>query len=191
MDIEKTDRRIGRTRSLLQNALMELVAEKGYYAVKIQDIIDRANVGRTTFYAHFESKQELFAAAHIHVMARPFSLDDVLAPEPPPTLLWQFQFALESRPLLLELAQGDDIAYFNRYMANCVAEKYEQDLRSTLPEKPDYIPFHILAHHLIQSQTAFVHWWLENALSTPPLEVARTYQRIRRAIVRDALNITA
>jgi AcrR family transcriptional regulator len=190
MDMQKTDRRIGRTRQLLQNALMELVSEKGYYAVKIQDIIDRANIGRTTFYAHFESKQELFAAAHIHTMARPFRLDDVLAPEPSESLVWQFQYALESRPLLFELSQGDDMAYFSRYMSNRVAEKYEQDLRSTIEEKPTHIPFHILAHHLIQSQTAFVHWWLENAVTTPALEVARTYQRIQRAIVRDALNLT-
>ena len=53
------DRRVQKTRKLLQDALMELVAEKGYEAVSIREILDRANVGRSTFYAHFQDKDHL------------------------------------------------------------------------------------------------------------------------------------
>jgi AcrR family transcriptional regulator len=54
-----TDRRIDRTRNLLADSLIDLVLEKGYEAITVQDIIDRANVGRSTFYAHFENKEQL------------------------------------------------------------------------------------------------------------------------------------
>jgi Bacterial regulatory proteins, tetR family len=50
--VAKADRRVQRTRELLQKALIELISERGYYAVTIQDIVDRANVGRTTYYLH-------------------------------------------------------------------------------------------------------------------------------------------
>lgn len=53
------DRRIVRTRKLLHESLMALIIEKGYEAVTIQHIIDRANVGRSTFYSHFLDKQDL------------------------------------------------------------------------------------------------------------------------------------
>lgn len=53
------DRRVQKTRKLLQDALIELVAEKGYESVTIQEILDRANVGRSTFYAHFQDKEQL------------------------------------------------------------------------------------------------------------------------------------
>lgn len=53
------DRRIQKTLHSLQNALVELISEKGYDAVTIQEILDRANVGRSTFYAHFENKDQL------------------------------------------------------------------------------------------------------------------------------------
>jgi AcrR family transcriptional regulator len=53
------DRRVRKTRKLLQDALMELVAEKGYESVSIREILDRANVGRSTFYAHFQDKEQL------------------------------------------------------------------------------------------------------------------------------------
>ena len=56
------DRRIQRTQQLLHAALMSLVQEKGFEAVTVQEIIDRANVGRATFYAHFDSKDDLLAS---------------------------------------------------------------------------------------------------------------------------------
>ena len=56
---EKVDRRIQKTRKILIDALLALTVEKGYEQVTVQDIIDRANVGRSTFYSHFESKDHL------------------------------------------------------------------------------------------------------------------------------------
>ena len=53
------DRRVQKTRKLLQDALIELVAEKGYESVSIREILDEANVGRSTFYAHFQDKEQL------------------------------------------------------------------------------------------------------------------------------------
>ena len=53
------DRRVQKTHKLLQDALIELVAEKGYATITIQEILDRANVGRSTFYAHFQDKDQL------------------------------------------------------------------------------------------------------------------------------------
>ena len=55
----KEDRRVGRTRKLLEDALYDLIVEKGYDAVTVQDIIDRANIGRSTFYAHYTDKKQL------------------------------------------------------------------------------------------------------------------------------------
>lgn len=56
------DRRVRRTRQAIQQALVELVLEKGYEAVTVTDLIDRADVGRSTFYAHFDGKQAVLFA---------------------------------------------------------------------------------------------------------------------------------
>jgi AcrR family transcriptional regulator len=55
----KPDRRIERTRKLIRDALYELIIEKGYDAISVQQIIDRANVARSSFYAHFRDKDDL------------------------------------------------------------------------------------------------------------------------------------
>lgn len=55
----KKDRRVQRTRQLLESAMVSLIKEKGFEALTVQDIIDRANVGRSTFYSHYKSKDDL------------------------------------------------------------------------------------------------------------------------------------
>lgn len=57
------DRRVRRTRNLLHDAFLELILEKGYEKTTIQDILDRADVGRSTFYGHFRDKEALLLAS--------------------------------------------------------------------------------------------------------------------------------
>src|SRR5713101_6701176 len=59
---KREDRRVQRTRQLLQGELLSLIREKGFEALSVQDIIDRANVGRATFYAHFDNKEDLLVS---------------------------------------------------------------------------------------------------------------------------------
>lgn len=58
----RPDRRVNKTRKALKHALTDLILEKGYEAVTVQDVIDRADVGRSTFYAHFIDKDDLLMA---------------------------------------------------------------------------------------------------------------------------------
>ena len=62
MRAKQTDRRVQRTQQLLRAALVSLIEEKGFEALTVQNIIDRANVGRATFYAHFDNKEDLLVS---------------------------------------------------------------------------------------------------------------------------------
>jgi AcrR family transcriptional regulator len=57
--MNQADPRVRRTRKLLQQALTELLAEKSFHAINVQDVVDRATVNRATFYAHFPDKYAL------------------------------------------------------------------------------------------------------------------------------------
>lgn len=64
----RSDRRVQRTKRRLKGALAELLAEREYDRITVQEIVDRADVGRSTFYAHFESKEDLlFAGVERHL----------------------------------------------------------------------------------------------------------------------------
>ena len=62
MRARRGDRRVQRTQQLLRAALLSLIEEKGFEALTVQDIIDRANVGRATFYAHSDNKEDLLVS---------------------------------------------------------------------------------------------------------------------------------
>lgn len=61
------DRRILRTRNTLTAALLSLLSERGWDELSVQDICDQANIGRSTFYAHFRNKEELLASGFNHL----------------------------------------------------------------------------------------------------------------------------
>src|SRR5215208_6675732 len=56
---EKLDPRVKRTRGLILQSFMEILPEKGFQAVSVQDITDKAGINRATFYAHFTDKYQL------------------------------------------------------------------------------------------------------------------------------------
>lgn len=59
--MKKEDRRIQRTKQALQDALINLILDKGYEGISVQDIVDRANIGRSTFYSHYSTKDAVFS----------------------------------------------------------------------------------------------------------------------------------
>lgn len=56
------DRRVTRTRALLEQALLSLIKEKPFDSISVQDIADRANIGRATFYLHYDNKEDLLGS---------------------------------------------------------------------------------------------------------------------------------
>ena len=73
---KKTDRRIQRTRKLLLDSLIALILEKGYDPITVQDIVDHANIGRSTFYSHFENKEQLLFNGHLELMQLVFNTSE-------------------------------------------------------------------------------------------------------------------
>ena len=190
----KVDRRVQRTQIVLQQALTELIAEKGYYAVTVQDITERANIGRTTFYAHYNSKEELFLSAHFAsvgaLLPEEIEVSDLLAEEPPEALIRQFEVLPQARPLYFDLAQGGNVPTFQRAVRSYLAQKLEKSLRKAFSEETSALPFALLANYLASSQLGFVTWWIECRSPYNAREIAQAYQRMQRAVLRDALGLT-
>jgi AcrR family transcriptional regulator len=63
MPDRKPDRRIARSRGLILDAFGALMLERGYERMTVQHVLDRASVGRATFYAHFSNKEELLESS--------------------------------------------------------------------------------------------------------------------------------
>ena len=67
MPLGTIDRRVARTQTLLHNALLSLLRGKDYDAITVEDLCSKAKIGRSTFYAHYASKDELLRARLKHL----------------------------------------------------------------------------------------------------------------------------
>ena len=63
------DRRVARTRATLHHTLLRLIVERGYDAISVQDICEAADIGRSTFYAHYTGKDDLKRSGLDHLKA--------------------------------------------------------------------------------------------------------------------------
>lgn len=192
----KTDRRVQRTRALLQKTLIELIRERGYDAVTIQDIADRADVGRTTFYLHYGSKDELFVTCHeavvsaFHFGPNPLlSRQEMMAPDAPPGMVSACRHLKDARALLHPVFQGKESQLILRQIRDRSARDIEASLRAAFAESDSSIPFDVLANYLARARIALVEWLLEMRLPYAPEDLAQTFHRLQRAAIRDALGI--
>ncbi|MFI7440719.1 TetR/AcrR family transcriptional regulator [Nonomuraea indica] len=175
-----TDRRVRRTRELLRRALVELILERGYDRITVQHIIDRADVGRSTFYAHYTDKDDLLlgnleelAAAFEEHLERHFAS----RAEPNPVLA-AFEHADRQRDLYRALAgkRGAEVmrAGLRRRLKEVVARRVPE----FLPHRDGAVPVEVTAEFLLTSLLGLLMWWLDNDLPYTAEEMADMYMRL-------------
>lgn len=194
MNTKKPDRRVQRTRQLLQDALVSLILEKGYQKITIQDIIDRANVGRSTFYSHYRDKDDLLVSGFdelAHDLNR-----HMLAPETPGDepghLLHSLEFfihACENKELYIAMADsgGGDLIFdiARQHMQNHIEYHLNQ-----MPAIGDQIPLPVITNFLAGSLLSMITWWLEQSLPYTPQEMNAMFNTLAMPGIRRLKNTT-
>jgi AcrR family transcriptional regulator len=181
---KKPDRRVQRTRTLLRDSLIALILEKGYDAVTIQDITDRANLGRATFYLHFKDKDDLLVSMmeeiQQDVMERtsPLSPDDnFLVNGQPPSLL-AFQHASEHADFYRAMLGEGGLAGVMTRFRKSGAARVQAQIEPLFPPDASPIPVEILAHYLMGGLNALLAWWLENNRPHSAEYMAQVFHRL-------------
>ena len=193
----KPDRRVQRTRELLQKTLIDLMKEQGYESITIQEIVDRANIGRTAFYLHYANKDELFLSCHEVIINQfhigplyPLSREELLSEEVPPEISAAYRHLEDSRVMLSSIFQGkDSLLMLRQMLRDSSAQEIEANLRTAFPEAESLIPFEVLANYLAGAQISLLHWWLEKRRPYTPEDLAQAFHRLPRAAIRDALGL--
>jgi len=193
----KMDRRVQRTRKLLRDALMNLIMEDGYDAISIQDITEKANLGRATFYLHFKDKDELlldvmeqfiddFMEQVPQISEAQWRLDDTKA------LVRLFDFAAEHYDLYRILIIGSGGITAANQLRRSVAENIADFIRQEIDElgaKP-VVPTEFIANHFAGSLLATIYWWLDSDLSYTPEEMAEMFQKVNMLDRKALMGVT-
>jgi AcrR family transcriptional regulator len=159
---KQNDKRIRRSTQLLYNALMALVGEKPFDKITVQEIIERADVGRTTFYAHFQSKEDLFLSSHeeiITVISRSFFTEEgglrtTLSPE----LMGFLEMTQQSRDTYFYLTWGSATNEILRLLKERIAQQLADHLHKLFREDESAMPFDVLAQYVAGSLISLFSW---------------------------------
>ncbi len=158
------DRRIQRTRELLLNSLIELILDRGYEAITVQDIIDRANVGRSTFYSHFRDKEDLLLSGFERLQG---VFDDFHAQASGDKSNWGFSLALfqhaEEQRLVFKALLGEKAgAVVLKNIEKALAAYLKEHFQKVFPKKKPPLPLEIFVQYLVSAFLGLLTWWLNN-----------------------------
>jgi AcrR family transcriptional regulator len=185
MEAGKVDRRVRRTRELLRSALLAAISEKGYERVTVQDIIDRADVGRSTFYAHFRDKEDLlfYGLEELRAAFDPASQD----PARSPTLKVFEHFRL-SRKVWQAMAGRRGAETFARYLHQLLTELMRSHLRTRAPQEETQVPMEAVVEFATSTLIGLsMHWWFEQDPLPSAREMDQLYRRLTEPGIRAGL----
>jgi AcrR family transcriptional regulator len=176
------DRRIQKTRQALQEALIALVLEKGYEALTVQDVLDRANVGRSTFYAHFYDLDDLLQSEFEHLQAE---FEAYMAKHPAQEAsLWDisrlmFQHARTYQQLYKAMVGKESGTVIQRHLQDYL----RQQIRARL--KGDAATVEILESYLISSFMGLLTWWLDRGMPYSAEKIAQIFEELSKNGIND------
>jgi AcrR family transcriptional regulator len=190
----KPDRRIQRTEQTLREALIALILEKGYDATSVQDILDRANMGRSTFYAHYRDKEDLLLSG-FQVLFDTFRNEyrQMTSPAKNPTQaaqdlsLFFFRHAGSHRALFKAMIgeQGGKIIqdHTQKYLVRFIRDQIEEQFT----DQQKSLPVDVLAHYIASSYLALLTWWLDHDLPYTAEQMDSLYQKLVFPGIQDML----
>jgi len=163
----REDRRIQRTRRLLNEAMLALVVEKPWESISIRDITDRADVNRATFYHHYQAKEDLLTAA---LEERFSALVASFAPLPVVPVqkfdieldVRLFRYVEENAELFRALLGEEGLGKTTFRITQLVAEISERMIRAWPQVEMLAYPIEVTSQHLAGSLLGLVRWWLVN-----------------------------
>lgn len=185
------DRRQRKTREAIFKAFSELLAQKSYNRVTVQEIIDAADVGRTTFYAHFETKddllKELCGELFDHIMQSAADCththglySDSDAPES--VFCHLLQHLQENDNNILGLLSCESSELFLRYFKDSLNQLLSSQIVDWTKQGCGQVPQDFLTNHISSSFVDMVQWWLKGGRKQSPEQLTAYFEAVIRPV---------
>jgi AcrR family transcriptional regulator len=192
MKTEKNDRRSRRTRQLLGNALVELMLEKHFENITVQDILDRADIGRSTFYAHYTDKESLLISQIENVIheleqhtAQASGADAMLLPS-----LELFRHVKDQRRLMQAFVWGRGADILTQDFQGQVSKIIEEKIRSTVgDDRHILVPTSLLAKFIASTFLMLLRWWFDEDMRHTPEQMDEMFQRLVMPAMQQILEV--
>jgi AcrR family transcriptional regulator len=180
------DRRAARTKAMLQEAHVALILKTGYEAMTIQDICDAANVGRSTFYAHYKGKDDLRRSSFEHLRKLLIDRQQAALTEAGDSRnrslgfsLTLFEHAHEHIHLYRALAKSRGGAIALSTIRKILCDLVRNELPTAVAENSvDAIPHDLIIQYVVGAYMAVLTWWLDGGAKLPPQRVDAMFRQM-------------
>ena len=178
----KADRRSQRTRQMLSAALVDLMLQKRYVEITVQDIIDRANVGRSTFYAHYLDKDDLLVSDFTRVLdalSEHVRQQEPIDQRTPQLLALFFEQVGAHHHLYKALVRGGGIDLLYRKGHERLRRNIQQHLEELLPVgQTPAVPLPLVADYMAGVILTMLKWWLDHEMPYTPAQMDALFQQL-------------
>jgi AcrR family transcriptional regulator len=187
---KKCDRRTSRTRRSLSDALIELILEKPYDAITVQNVLDRADVGRSTFYSHYRDKEDLFLSdweGLLDGVNRHIEWGNAKGERFVP-VQELFRHVQEAHHFYRALARSRKTDLLFKTGPDYLARSIEAKLTSLLADKPHPpVPVPVLSNYLAGEIFNLLKWWLDHNMPYPPERMDQIFHELVMPAFRSVL----
>lgn len=184
------DRRQQKTRTAIFEAFDRLLSRKRYEEITVQNILDEANIGRSTFYAHFPSKDALLEALCADIFDHVFS-DDLakerlhdyshgdhsLAERIEHICRHLYENGAEISRILAYDSGDSFVRHLSDYLHILFAKALEDERQSGAADRAS-VPADFQVRVMTDSLISAIRWWVEEGMQTPPDQLAQAYMVI-------------
>ena len=187
------DRRTQRTRRLLHEALGSLIREKAYDRITVAEILERAEVSRSTFYVHFRDKDDLLVSSMRTLLLGALSTkgsDTADAAERMVTFSLPLfthiqQHRRSAKVRLGERGRAILHQHLRRVLAEWIVQALEKDLQRHRSRRSHIAP-ELFAHHIASTFVLVLHWWMDRSDMTSPAEADRQFRALIMPVLLSA-----
>ena len=185
------DRRQQKTRTAIFKAFGTLLGHKNYNNITVQEIIDEANIGRSTFYAHFETKDDLLKElckelfGHIIDSAIDCSHTHGLYSDnsvPNSVFCHLLQHLEENHNNVLGLLSCESSEIFLRYFKDSLNELVRMQFVNQSRKRNTSLPSDFLVNHISSSFVDTIQWWLKGGQKQSPEQLTVYFEAVMKPI---------
>jgi AcrR family transcriptional regulator len=177
------DRRIRRTRRLLTEALISLILEQGYQRTTVQDILERADIGRSTFYAHFRDKDDLLLSGFTalreelrqQLAASPSGTESA---DPTAPAAAVFAYAHRHQRVFRALCGRQGGQLVTRHLHRMLVDLVREQLPPELPDAGGPVPVDVVAEYYASGTLGLLGWWVDQGFPHDPGRLARMHRAV-------------
>ena len=178
------DRRQRKTRQAIFNAFIELLSNQHFNQITVADIIEKADVGRATFYSHFETKdyllkemcEELFCHVLDAVSVEPISHKHIFECDAHgPVFLHLFAHLKNNDNNILKLLSCQNNELFLQYFKHNLRELVSSQLSLFAHRKSEALPEDFWINHITATFVETIRWWVDQGMRETPEQIAEYF----------------